>query len=227
MEASSLSWAPLWLSLRLAAAATAALLVLGLPLAYWLALGRSRLRHLVHALVSLPLVLPPTVLGFYLLLLLGPQGPAGRLLEALGGPRLVFSFAGLLAGSIVFSLPFMVHPIEAALAELPPSLAEAAAVLGKPRGETFLRVLLPNIRPALLGGIIMTFAHTLGEFGVVLMLGGGIPGRTRVASIAIYSEVESLNHAAAHRYALALLLITFPVLLGLRWLRRESPLAKT
>ncbi len=213
--------APLLLSLRLAAVTTALLLALGLPLAAWLAFSRGRLRHWVHAAVSLPLVLPPTVLGFYLLLLLGPRGPAGRLCEALGGPGLVFSFAGLVIGSVLFSLPFMVHPVEAALSELPPSLSEAAAVLGKSRWETFRRVLLPNIRPALLGGVIMTFAHTLGEFGVVLMLGGAIPGVTRTASVAIYAEVESMNHAAAHRHALALLLLTFPILLGLRMLRAE------
>lgn len=215
------AWGPLLLSLRLAAVVTAVLLASGVPLAYWLAFSRGRLRHLVHAAVSLPLVLPPTVLGFYLLLLLGPRGPAGRLCEALGGPRLVFSFIGLVIGSVLYSLPFMVHPLEAALAELPPSLAEAAAVLGKSRWETFRRVLLPNVRPALLGGVVMTFAHTLGEFGVVLMLGGGIPGQTRVASIAIYSEVEALRYADAHRHAAALLLLTFPVLLALRLLRAE------
>ena len=214
-------WGPILLSLRLAAVTTAVLLALGVPLAYWLAFGRGRLRHWVHAAVSLPLVLPPTVLGFYLLLLLGPRGPAGRLCEILGGPRLVFSFIGLVIGSVLLSLPFMVHPVAAALAELPPSLSEAAAVLGKSRWETFRRVLLPNIRPALLGGVIMTFAHTLGEFGVVLMIGGGIPGATRVASVAIYSEVESLCYPAAHRHALALLLMTFPILLGLRMLRVE------
>ncbi len=214
-------WTPLLLSLRLAALTTLVLLALGLPLAYWLAFSLGRLRHWAHAAVSLPLVLPPTVLGFYLLLLLGPQGPGGRLCEALGGPRLVFSFTGLVIGSVLFSLPFMVHPVEAALSELPPSLVEAAAVLGKSRWETFWRVLLPNIRPALLGGVIMTFAHTLGEFGVVLMIGGGIPGATRAASVAIYAEVESFNHAAAHRHALALLLIAFPILLGLRMLRAE------
>ncbi|TPW20949.1 MAG: molybdate transport system permease protein [Elusimicrobia bacterium] len=216
-------WGPLLLSARLAAVTTAVLLVLGLPLAYWLAYSRGRLRHVAHAAVSLPLVLPPTVLGFYLLLLLGPRGPAGRLCDALGGPALVFSFTGLVIGSVLFSLPFMVHPVEAALAALPPSLSEAAAVLGKGRWETFRRVLLPNIRPAVLGGAVMTFAHTLGEFGVVLMLGGGIPGQTRTASVAVYSEVESLSYGLAHRHALALLLLTFPVLLGLRLLRAAPP----
>lgn len=216
-------WGPLLLSLRLAAVTTAVLLAAGLPLAYWLAFGRGRLRHWVHAAVSLPLVLPPTVLGFYLLLLLGPRGPAGRLCEALGGPRLVFSFPGLVVGSTLFSLPFMVHPVEAALAALPPSLAEAAAVLGKGRAETFRRVLLPNVRPAVLAGAVMAFAHTVGEFGVVLMLGGGIPGETRVASVAVYSEVEALRYGEAHRHALALLLLAFPVLLGLRRLRAEVP----
>ena len=216
-------WGPLILSARLAAVTTAILLAGGLPLAYWLAFSRCRLRHFVHAAVSLPLVLPPTVLGFYLLLLLGPRGPAGRLCDAFGGPGLVFSFTGLVIGSVLFSLPFMVHPVEAALSALPPSLAEAAAVLGKGRVETFRRVLLPNIRPAVLTGAVMTFAHTLGEFGVVLMLGGGIPGATRTASVAIYSEVEALSYGLAHRHALALLLMTFPVLLGLRLLRPAAP----
>jgi molybdate transport system permease protein len=219
-------WQPLFLSFRLAAATTAALLVIGLPLAYWLALGKSRLRPFAHALVSLPLVLPPTVLGFYLLVALGPASPFGRGLENLLGVRLVFTFGGLVIGSVLYSLPFMVHPIEAALAALPPSLAEAACILGKSRWETFLRVQLPNIRPALLAGVVLSFAHTIGEFGLVLMIGGAIPGRTRVASIAVFDEVEAMDYGAAHRYALMLLLAAFPVLVALELYRRRSEQAR-
>lgn len=213
-------WQPFWLSLRLAAATTAVLAALGLPLAYWLAFGRGRLRALVHALVSLPLVLPPTVLGFYVLLLLSPAGAVGGFLDRALGLRLVFSFWGLVIGSVLFSLPFMVQPIEAALCALPPSLAEAAYVLGKSRWETFWRVQLPNIRHAAFSGAVMTFAHTVGEFGVVLMVGGSIPGQTRTASIAIYSEVEAMNYGAAHYHALLLLLFALPLLAALEYWRR-------
>lgn len=216
-------WQPLRLSFELAGATTLLLLALGLPLAYWLASGRGAARALVHAVVSLPLVLPPTVLGFYLLVLLGPTSPLGRLIERVAGARLVFSFPGLVVGSCVYSLPFMVQPVETALAALPSSLAEAAAVLGKSRWTAFWRVLLPNVRPAVLAGAVLTFAHTVGEFGVVLMIGGAIPGRTEVASIAVFNRVEALDYAAAGRYALVLLAVTFPVLLALQLYRRRAP----
>lgn len=215
-------WQPLTLSFELAAATTAALLALGLPLAYWLASGRGALRALAHGVVALPLVLPPTVLGFYLLVLLGPMSPVGRWLESVLGARLVFSFPGLVIGSTIYSLPFMVQPVESALAALPPSLAEAAAALGKSRWQTFWRVLLPNIRPALLAGVVLTFAHTVGEFGVVLMLGGAIPGRTQVASIAVFNEVEAMNYAAAARYSLVLLAVALPVLIAAQAFRRRE-----
>lgn len=214
-------WQPLVLSLELAAVTTAVLLVVGLPLAYWLAFSPSRLRPFAHAVVSLPLVLPPTVLGFYLLMLLGPAGPIGRWVESVLGTRLVFSFPGLVIGSVFYSLPFMVQPIEGALAALPPSLAEAAWVLGKSRWQTFWHVLLPNVRPAVLTASLLSFAHTIGEFGVVLMIGGSIPGRTRVASIALFAEVEAMNYAAAHRHALILLAVTLPVLVALQFYRRR------
>ncbi len=214
-------WQPLALSVELAAVTTAVLLVGGLPLAYWLAFSRSRLRPLVHALVALPLVLPPTVIGFYLLMLLGPAGPLGLWLEGVLGVRLVFSFPGLVIGSVLYSLPFMVQPIEAALSALPSSLAEASYVLGKSRWRTFWRVLLPNVRPAVLTAAIISFAHTIGEFGVVLMIGGSIPGSTRVASIALFAEVESMDYALAHRHALILLAATLPVLLALQIYRRR------
>lgn len=214
--------APLVLSLRLSAVTTALLLALGLPLAYWLAFTRSRLRSAVHALVTLPLLLPPTVLGFYLLVLLGPASGPGAWLERTIGARIVFSFWGLVAGSIVYSLPFMVHPIESALEALPSSLSDASAVLGKSRWEAFRGVLLPNIKPAVASACVLTFAHTLGEFGVVLMLGGAIPGQTRTASIAIFNQVESLDYAAADRSALALVACTLPLLLAFEALRRRS-----
>jgi molybdate transport system permease protein len=215
-------WPPLLLSFRLAASATVLLLALGTPLAYWLALGKSRLRPLVHAVVSLPLVLPPTVLGFYLLLSLGPASHLGRWIESAFGARLVFSFGGLVIGSVIYSLPFMVHPIEAALAALPTSLAEASCILGKSRWETFWCVQLPNIRPAVLAGVVLSFAHTIGEFGLVLMIGGAIPGRTRVASIAVFNAVEAMDYGTAKRYALVLLAVTFPVLAALELYRRRS-----
>jgi len=215
-------WQPLILSFKLAASATVLLLALGTPLAYWLASGNSRLRTLTHAVVSLPLVLPPTVLGFYLLVALGPASPSGRFIESILGARLVFTFGGLLVGSVIYSLPFMVQPIETALAALPASLAEASCILGKSRWETFWNVQLPNIRPAVLAGIVLSFAHTVGEFGLVLMIGGSIPGQTRVASIAVFNEVEAMNYGVANRYALVLLAVTFPVLVVLETYRRRS-----
>jgi molybdate transport system permease protein len=215
-------WQPMALSFELAAVTTAVLLLVGLPLAGWMACGRGGLRPVVHALVGLPLVLPPTVLGFYLLLFLGPAGPVGRWLESLLGTRLVFSFPGLVVGSVLYSFPFMVQPIETALAALPPSLAEAAWVLGKSRRETFWRVLLPNVKSSVLTASLLTFAHTIGEFGVVLMIGGSIPGRTRVASIALFEEVEAMNYAAAQRHALILLAVAFAALIALQLYRRRG-----
>ena len=215
---------PLWLTLRLSLVTTAALLVIGVPLAVALARARPFLRYPLHALVNLPLVLPPTVLGFYLLILFSPLSLPGRLLES-AGLSLAFSFPGLVIGSVLFSLPFMVNPVLSGLESLPPSLTEAAYVLGKSRRETFLRVVLPNIKPSLLAGAVLTFAHTVGEFGVVLMIGGKIPGVTKVASIAIYDEVESLRFGAAHAYSAVLCLLSFGALLGLFLLNRRAPKA--
>ncbi len=205
-------WQPLLLTLQLAAVTTTVLIVIGIPLAAWIAHSHSRLKPLIETLVSLPLVLPPSVLGFYLLLLFTPQHAVGAVLRDHFNLSLVFSFPGLVIGSVLFSLPFMVQPVQSGLQSLPPSLAEAAYTLGKSRAYTTLFVLLPNIRPALLAGIVLSFAHTIGEFGVVLMIGGNIPGVTRVASIAIYDEVESLNYSAAHFHAAILLLLSFTVL---------------
>ena len=203
---------PLILSLQLATITTLALLVVGIPLAAWLAQTRWRWKAVVEALVSLPLVLPPTVLGFYLLLAFSKQSVLGQWLDTWLGLELVFSFEGLVLGSMFYSLPFMVQPIQAGLQHLSPHLAEASYTLGKGPWETLWRVLLPNIRPALLTGIVLTFAHTVGEFGVVLMIGGSVPGETLVASIALYEYVETLRYAEAHRYAGILLVGSFVVL---------------
>lgn len=210
-----MDWTPLLLSLRLAALTTALLLALCVPLAWALSRAPARWRLPVQALVSLPLVLPPSVLGFYLLLAFSPAWMTGRLLRDVLGLELAFTFAGILAGSLVFSLPFMVNPLLSGFDALPRSLAEAAYVLGKSRWQTLRLVLLPNLRPALAAGSALTFAHTLGEFGVVLLIGGKIPGSTRVASIAVYDEVERLDLAAANAQALALTGISFVLLVAL------------
>jgi molybdate transport system permease protein len=204
---------PLLLTFRLAAITTAILLAIGIPLAYWIAHTRIRLKPVVETLVSMPLVLPPSVLGFYLLLAFSPQNAFGQWLEQWFHLRLVFSFEGLVIGSVIFSLPFMVQPVQAGFQNLPASLIEASRTLGKPDIVTLFRVLLPNIKPALLSGTVLSFAHTVGEFGVILMIGGNIPGVTKVASIAIYDEVESLNYAAANFYAFVLFAVTFAILL--------------
>lgn len=212
-----MDWTPLFLTFQLACITTFCLFWVALPLAYWLAHTRSPLKSIIETLVSMPLVLPPTVLGFYMLLTFSPtSGLGGWLLDNLN-LRLVFSFEGLVFASMLYSLPFMVHPIQSGLAHLSPSLREAAFVLGKSKWTTLWRVELPNIRSALLTGIVLSFAHTIGEFGVVLMIGGNIAGKTKVASIAIYDEVESLNYAAAHQYALVLFIFSFIVLWLVYW----------
>jgi molybdate transport system permease protein len=210
----SYDWQPLALTFELALTTTTILLLVGVPLAGWIAFTRSRAKPLVETLVSMPLVLPPSVLGFYLLLAFSPNHALGAFLRTHFDIRLAFSFTGLVLGSVLFSLPFMVQPVQSALQGLSPSLAEASYTLGKSRLHTAFRVLLPNIRPALLGGIVLSFAHTVGEFGVVLMIGGNIPGVTRVASIAIYDEVERLNYGAANFYAGVLFAISFAILLA-------------
>jgi len=220
----SQEWQPLLLTFRLAALTTAILLLVGIPLAYWLTRSRARIKPVIETVVSMPLVLPPSVLGFYLLLAFSPQHAFGHWLEQWLHVRLAFSFAGLVVGSVIFSLPFMVHPIQSGFQSLPASLLEASRTLGKPDIVTLFRVLLPNIKPALLSGVVLSFAHTIGEFGVILMIGGNIPGATRVASIAIYDEVESLDYAAANFHALTLLAVSFAILLTVfvinrKWLR--------
>lgn len=208
-----IDWGPLMLTFRLAFISTLLLLLISIPLASWLAHSKIRLKPVIETLVSMPLVLPPTVLGFYLLLIFSPSGAFGSWLDQWLGLRLVFSFEGLVVASVIYSLPFMVHPLQSGLANLSPSLREAAYVLGKSRTTTLFSVLLPNIKSSLLTGIVLSFAHTVGEFGVVLMIGGNIPGRTKVASIAIYDEVEALNYGAAGTYSLILVAFTFLILL--------------
>ena len=213
---------PLWLSARLAGSTTLILLVLGIPLAGWLAHRESRIKPVVETLVAMPLVLPPSVLGFYLLLLLSPASGPGAWLRDRLGLELVFSFSGLVFGSVLFSLPFMVQPVSAALSGLPRSLREAAYTLGRSRWHTFLSVELPCVRAAIVAGAVMAFAHTVGEFGLVLMVGGNIPGSTQVASIAIYQQVEVMNYPAAHLYAGVLCGFSFCVVLAVNLLRRRA-----
>lgn len=214
--------APLFLTARLAGITTGILLIIGIPMAYWIAFTRSRWKYLAEPLISMPLVLPPTVLGFYILLLFSPKYFLGSFLESVFHIQVVFSFLGLVIGSVLFSLPFMVNPVKAAFQNFPKSLIEASYTLGKSKSITLLKVILPNILPSLLTGIIMTFAHTVGEFGVVLMVGGSIPGETRTASIAIFSEVEALNYPEAHFYSAILFLISFIILFVLNMINRKS-----
>ena len=207
-----IDWEAVWLSVRLAGATTVVLVVLGMPIAYWLARTRRPWRPLVEAVVALPLVLPPTVLGFYLLVAMGPDGPLGALWAGATGGRLPFSFEGLLVASVVYSLPFAVQPFSVAFAAVDRSLLEVSWTLGRSGLATFLRVVVPLSAGGILTGMVLTFAHTLGEFGVVLMVGGNIPGETRTVSIAIYDRVQALDYAGAAATALPLLLASFAVL---------------
>lgn len=209
------------LTFELATATTLILLIIGIPLASFLAFSKARFKSVVETIVSMPLVLPPSVLGFYLLLAFSPVSFLGEFLTN-HGIRLAFSFEGLVIGSVLFSLPFMVHPIQSALSQVPKSIFEAAYTLGKSKFTTMISVILPIIRHGLISGIVLAFAHTVGEFGVILMIGGNIPGETRVASIAIYDEVESLNYAMAHQYALTLFVVTFLILLLVYTLNKKS-----
>ncbi|GAA3519998.1 molybdate ABC transporter permease subunit [Aquimarina addita] len=209
-----MDWGPMILTAKLAMVTTTILFVIAIPLAYWLAYSQSRIKPVVKTLVSMPLVLPPTVLGFYLLTTFSPGNGLGQWLQEYLGIQLIFSFSGLVIGSVIYSLPFMVNPIQSGLSSLPVSLSEASYVLGKSKIQTLFHILLPNIKPSLLTGIVLAFAHTVGEFGVVLMIGGNIPDKTKVVSIAIYDEVEALNYGAAHKHALVLFVITFCILLA-------------
>ncbi|XOV82574.1 MAG: molybdate ABC transporter permease subunit [bacterium] len=208
-----IEWSAVTLTLQLAAVTTAILLVVGTPLAWWLATTRSSARVWVEAVTALPLVLPPTVLGFYLLIVLSPNSPIGAFWLATTGDTLTFNFSGLVIASILYSLPFMVQPLQNAFESLGLEIREAAASLGASHWDTFLHVVVPQSQRGFITAVVLTFAHTLGEFGVVLMVGGNIPERTRVVSIAIYEHVETLNYAQAHTLAGLLLAFSFIVLL--------------
>ncbi|RTZ61175.1 MAG: molybdate ABC transporter permease subunit [Gammaproteobacteria bacterium] len=203
----------LWISLKLAALTTIILLIIGTPLAWWLARSRARLKFLAEALVALPLVLPPTVLGFYLLVALGPDGPLGRAMQAVGGEPLAFTFTGLVIGSVLYSLPFVVQPLQNAFAAIGQRPLEVAATLGASPLDRFFSVAMPLARPGFLTAAVLGFAHTLGEFGVVLMIGGNIPGKTQVLSIAIYDHVEALEYDQAQWISGGLLLLSFLLLM--------------
>jgi molybdate transport system permease protein len=201
-----------WLTIRLAVLVAVILLILGLPLAYWIAFSRWRWKFLAEAVVALPIVLPPTVLGFYVLVALGNRSPLGRFWQTLTGHTLAFTFSGLVIGSILYSLPFAVQPFAAAFALVDSRLMAASATLGASKLRTFFRVVVPLSVPGLLTGVALSFAHTMGEFGVVLMVGGNIPGVTRTVSIDIYDRVQALNYTAANHNALVLLAISFAIL---------------
>ena len=212
----------LWLTLKLALVVTVILLVICSPLAWWLATTERRIRHVVNALVALPLVLPPSVLGFYLLIAMGPQGIIGEITAALNLPSLAFSFWGLVIASIIYSLPFVVQPLQNGFQSLGKRPFEVAATLGAKRLDTFFNIALPLNKPAYLTASVLGFAHTVGEFGVVLMIGGNIAGETRVASVQIYDHVESLNYAQAHSLSLILIALSFFALLSVYTINRSS-----
>lgn len=218
-----MDWQAIWVTAQLAAVTTVVLVIVGVPLAWWLAQRATWIRTAVEVLTAMPLVLPPTVLGFYLLVLLGPQGPVGGPWEALGGPRLVFSFPGLVIGSFLFSLPFVVQPVKNAFTAMGPRVVEAAATLGAAPLDRFFTIALPMARRSIVAAAALGFAHTVGEFGVVLMIGGSIPGRTKVVSIAIFEHVEALEYGQAHLLAAMLMAFSFAVLLPIYALGRRDP----
>jgi molybdate transport system permease protein len=213
--------APLLLSLKLSSVTTLLLLVLGVPFTYWLVFTRFRWKFLVESMVALPLVLPPTVLGFYLLIAIGGNSFIGQWYETIFNKPLAFSFQGLVFGSFIYSLPFAVQPIQTAFASVDKKLLEASWSLGRSNVYTFFRVILPLSRHGIITGCVLSFAHTLGEFGVILMIGGNIPGVTRVASVAIYDEVQSLNYGSANMYAAILLSFSFVILALVYFLNRR------
>ena len=211
---SSMNWQPFILSFKLAGLTTAILFLLALPLAWWLSQTNSKVKPWTEALTALPIVLPPSVLGFYLLVVLSPNSPLGGFFENIFGIKLVFSFFGLVVASCFYSLPFMVQPLQSGFESLNKHMLEASYLSGKSKTETLFKVALPNIRPSLITALIITFAHTVGEFGVVLMIGGSIPGETKVASVAIYEMVEVMEYGTAHIYSGIMVFISFLVLLS-------------
>lgn len=208
-----MEWSPLWLTFNLALITTALLFVISIPISYFLAFHRTKFSPILETLISMPLVLPPTVIGFYLLIAFSPESAIGSFLENTFGLSLVFSFPGLVLASVIYSLPFMVQPLKSGMMNLPPSHREYALLLGKSPITILKKVILPAIKPSIITALVLSFAHTVGEFGVVLMIGGNIPDQTRVASIAIYDEVEKLNYGGAHFYSAVLFLLSFGVLL--------------
>lgn len=210
-----------WISVKLASLTTLILFAIGIPLAYYLTYSKLRFKVVLQALISMPLVLPPSVLGFYLLLAFSQNYWFGSFLNNYFDVQLAFTFAGILIGSVIFNLPFMVNAIQNGFSNLPTSLKDASYTLGKSRLTTIIRVLIPNIKPAIITGICLTFAHTIGEFGVILMIGGNIPGKTRVASLAVYDEVQALNFDMANKYAIFLFLFSFVILLIVYSINRE------
>ncbi len=211
----SFDWEPVWLTLELAGLSTILLLILGTPIAWWLARTTAWYKQPIAAIVALPLVLPPTVLGFYLLIMLGPQGPVGQFTDAIGLGTLPFTFEGLVVASVIYSLPFAVQPLQTAFESLGSRPMEVAATLRASPWDRFVTVVLPLARPGFLTAAVLSFAHTIGEFGVILMIGGNIPGETKVLSIAIYDHVESLEYDQAHILAAGMLVFAFIVLLSL------------
>ncbi len=208
-------WQPVWLTLKLASLTTVLLLLVGSPIAWWLSQTRSRLKHPISAVVALPLVLPPTVIGFYLLVFLGPNGPGGQLTQALGLGTLPFTFAGLVVASVIYSLPFVVQPLQNAFEALGRRPLEVAATLRASPWDRFFHVAVPLARPGFLTAMVLGFAHTVGEFGVILMIGGNIPGETKVLSVAIYDHVETLEYGQAHILSAGMIGFAFLVLLTL------------
>lgn len=207
-----MNWDALWLSFKLALIVSAILMLVGMPIAYWITFSRWRWKFLVESVVALPLVLPPTVLGFYVLVGLGARSPLGRAWQAVFGSPLPFTFEGLVLASVLYSLPFAVQPFAAGFASVESGAVQASWLLGASRLRTFFRVILPLSRAGIVTGVVLSFAHTVGEFGVVLMIGGNIPGITRTVSIDIYDQVQAFHYAAANRTALLLLLFSFAVL---------------
>jgi molybdate transport system permease protein len=212
---------PLLLSLKLATVVALLLLLVGVPAAYWLAYSKWRGKFLVESVVALPLVLPPTVLGFYVLVAMGPRGPLGKLWNAFFGHGLAFTFGGLVVASVLYSLPFAVQPLTAAFESVDRKLLDVSAVLGAGKLRTFWRVILPLSIPGVVTAVVLSFAHTMGEFGVVLMVGGNLAGVTRTASIAVYDDVQALDYAAANQTALVLLFISFAVLCAVYGMNRR------
>jgi molybdate transport system permease protein len=220
MPFSTLDFAPFLVSLRLAAATTLCLLLLGVPLALWLAFMRSRTKPVLESIISLPLALPPTVIGFYLLIVFGAASPVGSFLQSVFNVRIAFSFWGLLVGSVLYSMPFMVQPLQSSLESIPREYVEIARLEGATAWQTARQVLLPLAWLSLIRASALTFAHTLGEFGIVMMIGGSIAGETRTASVAVYDAVQGMEYAVAHEYAIVLLSVCFVINCVVFWRRR-------